>query len=474
MSLKNKFPVCWWAKKGWKQLKSLPVSLRVTLWYTLFLSIILFLFTGVILKMGADYEKRTATRTLIKTVEKAGDRYLEKNGKFRAYDDNVYLALWSDEGTLLQGTEPENAPRIVEPMFGRGPQPVLINGVPYHYIDLPLRPDKEQIRNGNFHGPGRFIRGYLADTVYARYHQAMLVGAMIALPLFLILVTLGGYKIIKRSFAPVQAISEAARAIGETGDLSQRIPLDDSRDEIHQMGRTFNWMLGQIEGLLEREKRFTSDVSHELRTPTAVIMAESEFGKDYTDNLEEAREEFQHIFQQSRRMSQLINQLLELSRLGNRKNLELVPVDLSKLVQETLEDYQKLPQSGNFQWEERIEPGLRVRGDEPLLHRILSNYLDNALKFTRSRIAVTLKKTSEGIRLSVEDDGNGIPPGELDKIWNRLYQADPSRNKKQNMGLGLGLSFVAAAAKLMKGKVQAESQVGKGSTFFLWLPPQDR
>ena len=113
-------------------------------------------------------------------------------------------------------------------------------------------------------------------------------------------------------------------------------------------------------------------------------------------------------------------------------------------------------------------------GDEPLLHRILSNYLDNALKFARSRIAVTLKKTQEGICLAVEDDGNGIPPGELDKIWNRLYQADPSRNKKQNMGLGLGLSFVAAAAKLMKGKVRAESQMGKGSTFFLWLPPQER
>ena len=318
------------------------------------------------------------------------------------------------------------------------------------------------------------VRGYLADTVYSRYYRVLLVGALIALPLFLLLVTLGGYKIIKRSFAPVRAISEAARAIGETGDLSQRIPLDDSRDEIHQMGRTFNWMLGQLEELLEREKRFTSDVSHELRTPTAVIMAESEFGKDYTDNLEEAREEFQHIFQQSRRMSQLINQLLELSRLGNRKNLELVPVDLSKLIRETLEDYQKLPQSGKFQWEERIESGLQVLGDEPLLHRILSNYLDNALKFARSRIAVSLKKTQEGICLAVEDDGNGIPPGELDKIWNRLYQADPSRNKKQNMGLGLGLSFVAAAAKLMKGKVRAESQMGKGSTFFLWLPPQER
>ena len=298
----------------------------------------------------------------------------------------------------------------------------------------------------------------------------MLLGALIALPLFLILVTLGGYKIIKRSFAPVRAISEAARAIGETGDLSQRIPLDDSRDEIHQMGRTFNWMLGQIEELLEREKRFTSDVSHELRTPTAVIMAESEFGKDYTDNLEEAREEFQHIFQQSRRMSQLINQLLELSRLGNRKNLELVPVDLSRLVRETLENYQKLPQAGKFQWEARIAPDLQVLGDEPLLNRILSNYLDNALKFTRTRIQVGLEEAEGGVRLSITDDGNGLPREELDKIWNRLYQADPSRNKKQNTGLGLGLSFVAAAAKLMKGKAGAESQVGKGSTFWLFIP----
>lgn len=152
------------------------------MWYTLFLSIILLLFTGVILKMGADYEKRTATRSLTKAVEKAGDRYMEKGGKFRAYDDNVYLALRDDRGNLLQGTEPENAPHPKEPVFGRGPQPVVINGVPYHYLDLPLRPDREEFRKGTYHGPGRFIRGYLADTVYARYHQAMLLGALIALP----------------------------------------------------------------------------------------------------------------------------------------------------------------------------------------------------------------------------------------------------------------------------------------------------
>ncbi|WP_296400901.1 cell wall metabolism sensor histidine kinase WalK [Acidaminococcus timonensis] len=452
-------------QKLWHRLKNLPVSLRVTLWYTLFLSIILVVFTGVLLKMGEDYEKRASGRTLIKAVEKASERYEKENKKFKAFDDNVYLSLREHTGKLLQGTEPDGAPDL--PInFNKGPQQVVINGESYHYIDHPLPPDLEDFRPGLGQKPP-FVRGYLPDKAYTQHYRVLLVTALIVLPLFLILVTLGGYLIIKRSFAPVKAISQAARAIGETGDLSQRIPLDDSQDEIHQMGRTFNWMLEQIEELLEREKRFTSDVSHELRTPTAVIMSESEFGKDYTDNIEEAKDEFRHIFQQSRRMSRLINQLLELSRLGNRKHLDLQPVDLSRLVQETLEDYQKLPQAQKFQWKGHIAPGITVLGDEQVLHRILGNYLDNALKFTKTLLQVDLVQEGEQIRLTVTDDGPGIAKTDQAKIWDRLYQADPSRNKKQNMGLGLGLSFVAAAAKLMHARATVESEEGKGSTFGL-------
>ena len=268
-------------------------------------------------------------------------------------------------------------------------------------------------------------------------------------------------------FRSVQAISEAARAIGETGDLSQRIPLGDGKDEIHQMGHTFNWMLAQLEEQLEREKHFTSDVSHELRTPTAVIMAESEYGKDYTETVAEAKEEFQHIFQQSRRMSRLINQLLELSRLDSRKDLVLGPVKLSQLVTETLEDYQKLPAAQNFAWKLQVKPDLTVTGNDQLLARILGNYLDNALKFAKHTIQVSLCQEKGRVVLAVSDDGPGIPPEDLPRIWNRLYQADPSRNKKQNLGLGLGLSFVAAAAKLQKAQAGVTSTLGKGSTFTL-------
>lgn len=449
----------------WHRLRNLPVSLRVTLWYTLFLSLILVLFTGLILKMGEDYERRESGKALIKAANKAADRYEEKHKAFKDHEGNVLLSLRDHDGRLLTGAEPEGAPYLVI-NFNQGPRQIIINGESYHYVDHPVRPDLEALRSGMDDDPP-FVRAFLPDRVYSRHYRFLLLVSLIALPLFLLLVTLGGYKIIKRSFAPVQAISQAARAIGETGDLSQRIPLDDSQDEIHQMGHTFNWMLEQIEELLEREKRFTSDVSHELRTPTAVIMSESEFGKDYTDNLDEARDEFRHIFQQSRRMSRLINQLLELSRLGNRKNLELQTVDLSRLVTETLEDYQKLPRAQELTWKGRVEVGLVVQGDEQLLHRILGNYLDNALKFTKTTVTVDLKQDRDTILLTVADDGPGIAEADQARIWDRLYQADPSRNKKQNMGLGLGLSFVAAAAKLMHAKATVKSEEGKGSTFGL-------
>lgn len=460
MSLKNRLSLLW--HKLVHFFTKLPVSIRVTLWYTLFLALVLAVFTGAVLEMAEDHERRDAGKDLIKAVDKAS----QDPEHFRPYDKNVYLSLRDPQGKLLSGMEPEGMPAL-PPRFNRGPQKIVIDGQSYHYVDQPIRPALRQPGTVLSPQPLPWIRGILPDEIYARRYQVILLTALISLPLFLLLIALGGYRIIRHSFAPVQAISEAARAIGETGDLSQRIPLGDGKGEIHQMGHTFNWMLAQLEEQLEREKHFTSDVSHELRTPTAVIMAESEYGKDYTETVAEAKEEFQHIFQQSRRMSRLINQLLELSRLDSRKDLVLGPVKLSQLVTETLEDYQKLPAAQNFAWKLQVKPDLTVTGNDQLLARILGNYLDNALKFAKHTIQVSLCQEKGRVVLAVSDDGPGIPPEDLPRIWNRLYQADPSRNKKQNLGLGLGLSFVAAAAKLQKAQAGVTSTLGKGSTFTL-------
>lgn len=451
MSLKNKLrPLL---QKALQRLKNLPVSIRVTLWYTLFLGILLVVFTSVLLKLAGNYQRRESGKALIQSVEKAT---LQK-GKIEYYRKGVYLSLRNFQGDLLDGLEPEGMPHVPV-QLNQGPKRIYINGQSYHYLDQPLAPKAGQTLPER---PEIWVRGILPDNAYTKQYQIFVLMSLIGLPLFLVLVAAGGYKIIRHSFAPVKAISQAAKAIGETGDLSQRIPLGEGRDEIHQMGHTFNWMLGQLEEQLEREKRFTSDVSHELRTPTAVIMSESEFGKDYTDNVDEAKEEFAHIFQQSKRMSYLINQLLELSRLGNQKTVELSPVNLTQLTAETLEDYQKLPAAQDLRWLADLAPDVTVRANDQLLMRMLGNYLDNAIKFAASTIHVVLSQQEDHVRLTVTDDGAGIPEADLPKVWNRLFQSDPSRNKKQNMGLGLGLSFVAAAAKLQKAKVGVESRQGE-------------
>lgn len=470
MSLKRNLSAGW---KGllhfFRQLlHRLPIAWKVTLWYTLFLTLILVLFTGTVLKLAEDRERRMSGKVLLEAVEKAS----QKDRPFTGYDKSVYLTLRSSDGKILQGFEPDGMPQL-PPAFGKGPQKVQFGGQSYHYVDMPRHHMKEMEKTpGGLprRGPGPWVRGVLPDQVFAHRYQVFLFSALLLLPLFVILVAAGGYKIIKHSFAPVQAMSKAARAIGETGDLSQRLPLGEGSDEIHQMGRTFNWMLEQLEGQLEREKRFTSDVSHELRTPTAVIMAESELNKDYTDSVEEAREGFAHIFDQSRHMAYLINELLELSRLGSKKTVDFRPVNWSELVRGTAEDYKKLPQAQNLHWDIQIAPNITVLGEEPLLHRVLGNYLDNALKFTKTKIAVSLAEKNGQAVLSVTDDGRGIPKERQQEIWDRLVQVDPSRNKRKNQGLGLGLSFVYAASKLLKGKASVESTLEKGSTFIFSLP----
>ena len=166
-------------------------------------------------------------------------------------------------------------------------------------------------------------------------------------------------------------------------------------------------------------------------------MAESEFGKDYAENVEEAKKEMGRIFDQARHMNRMIGQLLELTRLGNKRSVPLSPLDISAYVADIVTDYQKLPESRDITWDIQIEPNITVPTDQSLFMRIFINYLDNAMKFTRSRVKVCLYGKGNEVYLTVSDDGAGMDESTLKKIWDRLYQADASRSRKLNAGLGL-------------------------------------
>ena len=269
----------------------------------------------------------------------------------------------------------------------------------------------------------------------------------------------------------MEIISATARRIGEEQDLSRRIELAPGKDELHQMAQTFNTMLDRLEASLEREKRFSSDVSHELRTPVAAIMAESEYAGAYAESVDEAKESFRAIHSQGKRMALLIQQLLELARLEKPDAVQKELLDWARVTTDSLQDYRLLFRQKGISLTTGIPAGpAPVRGNAILLQRALGNLLDNALKFARSTVTLTLEDQGATYRLSVRDDGLGMRPEEMARVWDRFYQADASRSHRTHQGLGLGLSFTALVLSLHGGKYRVMSTPGQGSTFLLELP----
>jgi signal transduction histidine kinase/cbb3-type cytochrome oxidase subunit 3 len=449
-------PLLWLKKHTWDKLQYLPVAVKVTAWYTIFLTLIFVLVVGFAFKFSENFRMQAAAAALQKEVTNAA----KHPDKFDDHEDDVYLSIYDNRHIKLRGKLPNGLPPELPPQPSKGIQKFIQNNKEYWYYDVPVLQ-----RNGDV----SIMRGAMAMDKVNRRTDLILLGLLLGLPLFIIIAALGGYKIIKRGFQPVRTISATAQEIGETNDLSRRIDIGAGGDEIHQMASSFNTMLSRVETSVEREKRFSSDVSHELRTPVAVIMAESEYGRDCAASLEEAKEGFTSIHEQSKKMTILINQLLELARLGNTSTIAKASFDFSKLVQDTCHDYQILADAKKLTLNETIEPALTVNGNEALLQRILSNYLDNALKFSKTMITVTLQARQDKVLLCVADDGPGMEADTLKKIWERFYQTDASRNKKNNAGLGLGLATVRAIAKLHQGRAWAESTPGQGSQFYLEL-----
>ena len=266
----------------------------------------------------------------------------------------------------------------------------------------------------------------------------------------------------------MEQIAQSAKEIGESGDLSRRLDIGPGNDELHQLTDAFNNMFGRLEKSFEAERQFTSDASHELRTPTAVIMAQAEYGLELADNEDEYREALEVIKRQAERMNDLINRLLFFTRLDQgTEPVNMEEVNLSQLTSDICAEQQMIKYS-NITLSADIEPDIAAITDRNLFTRLLNNLCSNAYKYGKpdGSIKVSLKRLDDRAVLSVADDGIGISEENLEKIWNRFYQVEPSRNEDAGGGgIGLGLSMVKQIAVLLGGEVSVESTLGKGTIF---------
>ncbi len=308
------------------------------------------------------------------------------------------------------------------------------------------------------------------DEIQEALDQLLLVLA-ISVPLVLVVASLGGLFLANQALKPVDRITRTAQRIG-SGDLSQRIPLEGlPRDEIGRLAETFNEMIAKLERSFEQMKRFTADASHELKTPLSVLRGEVEVGLKRTRSPEEYRRILKSCLEEITRMSRIVEDLLMLARADSGSlMLRRERVNLRDVAEEVWRGF----------YREALGKGLRfhfggraaeVLGDRERLRQMIANLVDNAIKYTPSGGQVELTTgSSDGVAMiTVRDTGEGIPPEEQEKVFERFYRVDKARSREKG-GTGLGLSICKWVAEAHGGTISLESNPGEGSTFTVRLP----
>ncbi|HKB16336.1 MAG TPA: ATP-binding protein, partial [Planctomycetota bacterium] len=293
----------------------------------------------------------------------------------------------------------------------------------------------------------------------------------LAFPLAVGLAGVGGYALARRALAPVGAMTERAKTI-TAERLSERLPIEHAADELGQLASVFNDTFSRLERSFGELRRFTADASHELRTPLTAIRTVGEVGLREPRDPGTYREVIGSMLEEVDRMTRLVDGLLTLARAdAGGVRLSLAPADLVELAREVV------GQLGVLAEERRQALGVEAAGpvdatvDRPVLRQALINLVDNAIKYSPpgARIRVRVERGAEGPAVVVIDEGPGIPPEHHDRVFDRFYRVDTARSRELG-GSGLGLSIARWAVEAHGGRIELESEEGRGSAFRIVLP----
>ena len=297
-------------------------------------------------------------------------------------------------------------------------------------------------------------------------------GLVWAIPALLAISALGGYTLSRRALQPVDQITAAARSIS-VSNLSARLPVPETHDELQRLSEMHNAMLARLESAVNEIKRFTGDASHELRSPVSFVSTTAQLALRNRQVDAASRRAFEEIVAECAKAGRLLTDMLTLARAdaGNSR-LAFEPVDLAEVVRAVCQKARPAVQERGHSITESLTEGqsTTVWGDYASLQRLLWILLDNAAKYTPApgTIKVTLAGGDGKVTLTVEDNGIGISAADLPHIFERFYRADPSRSQVE--GSGLGLSIARWIADVHQATLSAESRENAGTVFRLIFP----
>ena len=418
---------------GRRSLKNTSLSLRLTAWFsTIFLCG--FLLFGIVMWVQLAYalgqgRDRTLTRRAARVTElleaTTGDSPDTREARFEQLTDVV------PEGNLIQVFDASGRrvlPRVSHsPDFPWPASFTLRSRDDFTNVDYRGREFRLLIRPI---GSGAIlVAGQLEDNrnMMAQFKR----GLLWASPAMMILCALGGYFLNRRALHPVDQITATLRSIS-IGNLSQRLPMANTGDELQRLAETCNAMLGRLEDAVERINRFTADASHELRSPIALIRTVAEYALCNQQIDADSREAFQEILAESLETGQLLEDMLTLARAdAGYGSIAFEPVDLGELVEDAAARLRPLAEPKNQSVSVHAAKPLWISGERSSLRRLVSILLDNAVKYTPAGgcIEIHLMPTASAALLTVRDSGIGISEELLPRIFDGFVRADPSRRK---------------------------------------------
>lgn len=452
---------------------NLSISLRLTLWIS---SVFLFGFVifGVAMRFdlahslsqGRDKTISTRAARLAQLLESSQfDSAPKLEAKFQALTDAT------PEGNLIQVYDRKRIRVHPAPGFAAAdfpwPWQSITDGHSFTDVVYGNRRYRVFARQVRVSGESLLIvaAGQLEDNRFLL--ERFSTGLMWTTPALLVVSAVCGYLLSRRALAPVDRLTSSVRSIS-IGNLSRRLPIDNTGDELQRLAETCNDMLARLEGAVNRITRFTADASHELRSPISIIRTLAEYALRNSDLDPESADSLREIVAESEEASRLLEDMLTLAR-SDAGHAETVfeTVDLAAIVSEACSRARPLAESRRHVLSITLggHGSSIVLGDAPSLRRLFWILLDNAIRYTPAggEIQVSLRRVGHASCVSVKDSGIGIPESSIPRIFDRFYRVDASRSHEE--GTGLGLAIAKWIADVHRAELSVESSAHQGTTF---------